>query len=118
MLAGNTRAIATSHQHAILGFAEVGDAHGEPYPDRGQRDCEGEAGHVRQHAQPKIVRLIARPLISRQIITARMPALIRMSPRRMSCRARPELEHLVLVFRHNGLLGYQAASSMRCILQT
>ena len=55
----NLGAVMPSHQHAILGLAQIGDAHRQPYADRCQRDGEGEGGDVRQHAMPEIVRLLA-----------------------------------------------------------
>ncbi len=68
MRRGNTCAIAPPHQHAVLGLAQIRDAHGEPYSDRRQRDCESEGRNVRQHAMTKIVRFIPVSLIARQIV--------------------------------------------------
>ena len=61
---GNLRAVAPSHQHAILGFAQVGDAHGKPDPDRRQCDGKGKGGDVGQHAMAEIVRLFPVALVA------------------------------------------------------
>src|SRR3981081_4639674 len=110
MRRGNARAVAASHQHAILGLAEVGDAHGEPDSDRRQRDRKGERRDVRQHAMTKIVSLVMVALIARQIVRLApgvpLTRLVtRLSPqaRRLSEGARPELEHAMLFFRSGTL---------------
>src|SRR3979411_1318447 len=59
VLRGNACAIAPSHQHAILGLAQIRDAHREPNSDCRQRDGEGEGGNVCEHAMAKIIRLVA-----------------------------------------------------------
>ena len=111
MRRGDARAIAASHQHAILALAQVGNAHGEPNSDRGQRDREGEGGDVRQHALAKIVGFIAVPLIARQIIGLVSSDLLnRLDVRawppawRLGQAARPEFEHAMLVIRRDRLL--------------
>src|ERR1700743_2958705 len=65
---GDAHAVAASHQHAILGAAQIGDAHGEPDADRKHRHGEGTGRDVGQHALTEIVRLIARLLIARQVV--------------------------------------------------
>jgi hypothetical protein len=109
---GNMRAVAPSHQHAILGFAQIRNAHGEPYSDRGQRDGKSEGRNIRQHALTKIVRLISVPFVARQVVLwlslLRLSRLTQLSPptRRLKRGARPEFEHAVLFFRRNGPLGF------------
>ena len=70
-LDGHPHAVVPPHQHAILGLAQIGDAHREPDTDRRQRDREGERGNVGEHAVTKIVRFgaqpFSRPLITRQV---------------------------------------------------
>src|ERR1043166_790905 len=61
---GDAGAIAPAHQHAILGLAEIGDAHGQPDPDRGQRYRERECRKVRQHAMTEIVRFVPRAFVA------------------------------------------------------
>ena len=113
MWRGNARAIAASHQYAILGSAHIGDAHGEPQSDGGQRDGKGERRDIRQHAAAKIVRFAAVPFIARQIVrllpdVLRWSVAARVSPlaRWMRQRARPEFEHAMLFFRRNRLLDF------------
>src|SRR5258708_3159969 len=72
MRRGNARAIAPPHQHAILGLAQIRDAHGKPNSNRGQRHGKGEARKVRQHAVAKIARLFPADFITQHI--ARPPA--------------------------------------------
>jgi hypothetical protein len=45
-------AIVTSHQDTILGSPQLGNAHGQPYADRQQRDRKGERGHICEHSLP------------------------------------------------------------------
>jgi hypothetical protein len=113
MRRGNAHAIAASHQHAILGSAQIRNAHGEPYSDRRQRDGKREGCDVRQHAMAKIVRLIPVALIARQIIRLlqrvfllNLPSQISPLTRRMGQGARPEFEHAMLFLRLNGPLGF------------
>src|SRR5258708_4187819 len=109
----NVRAIAPPHQHAILGLAQIRNAHGKPYSDCRQRDGKSERRDVRQHAVMKIVRLFPISLVARQIIrflpAVGLPNLIApVSPltRRVNRGARPKFEHAVFVFRSNGPLGF------------
>jgi hypothetical protein len=112
MRRGNAHAVVASHQHAILGPAQIRNTHGEPYSDRGQGDGKREGRNVRQHTMAKIVRLIAGALIARQVVRLRLrvllllPAQLRPLARPMDQGARPELEHAVLFLRRNGLLGF------------
>src|SRR5258707_8893854 len=112
MRRGNARAIAPPHQHAILGLAQIRDAHGKPNSNRGQRHGKGEGREVRQHAMAKIVRFFAGEFIARQIVrlAARvlLPNRVAEGPPARGLRqgARPELEHAVLFFRCNGPLGF------------
>src|SRR5665647_3677178 len=76
MWCGNARAIAASHQHAILGFAQIGDAHGKPDSHRRQRNGEGEGRDVGQHAMAKIVRFVPRPLVARKIVRLTVDVLL------------------------------------------
>ena len=57
-------AIVTAHQDAILGSPELGNAHGQPYADRQQRNCKGESGHIRQHSLPIVGGVFAVPLVA------------------------------------------------------
>src|SRR5205814_3547563 len=119
MRRGDMRAIAPAHQHAILGVAKIRDAHRQPYSDRGQCNGKGKSGDVGQHAMAKIVRIIPRLLKARQIVrlaASRVLARILLAQMPwgwLSHRARPEFEHAVLLFRHDGLLVLHAASSGR-----
>jgi len=109
---GNLCAIAPPHQHAILGLAQIRNAHGKPYSDRRQRDGKSEGRDVRQHALAKIVRFIPVSLIARQIVRF-LPGLLRLGllaqlappTGRVSQGARPEFEHAMLFFRGSGPLG-------------
>jgi len=103
MRCGNLCAIAPPHQHAILGLAQIRDAHGKPYSDRRQRDGKSEGRDVRQHALAKIVRFIPVSLIARQIVRF-LPGVLRLGllappTRRVSQGARPEFEHAMLFLR-------------------
>src|SRR5216683_1444376 len=107
----NVRAIAPPHQHAVLGLAQVRNAHGEPYSDRGQRDGKGKGRNVCQHAMTKVVRLIPVPLVARQVVLwlsllAQLAQGFSPPTRRVNRGARPEFEHAVLALRRNGLLGF------------
>src|SRR6202022_386150 len=113
MRRGNPRAIAPPHQHAILGLAQIRNAHGEPDSDGRQRDGKGEGRNVRQHATAKIVRFIPIPLVARQIIRLWSGILLgspvaRISPPwgRVSQGTWPEFEHPMLIVRRNGPLGF------------
>ena len=68
MRRGNAGAIAAPHQHAVLGLAQVRNAHGEPNSDRYQGGGKSEGCNVRQHAPAKVVRFAPLSLIARQII--------------------------------------------------
>jgi hypothetical protein len=115
---GNLDAIVASHQDTILGSAQMGDAHRQPYADRQQGDRECEGGHVRQHPLPIVVGFLRHALVARQVAGD----FKRMDEGRMMAslgegrsRARPELEHAVLFLRrgrNDGSLG-----SHRCQLQ-
>ena len=110
MRCGDVGAISSPHQHAVLGVAQVRDAHREPYSDRRQSDGKGEGRHVRQHALTKIVGLIPGLLVTRQIAWLSLcvvtRTLLRISPLRRSRRgARPEFKHAVLFLGRDGLLG-------------
>jgi hypothetical protein len=114
MRRGNARAVAPPHQHAVLGLAQIRNAHGKPYSDGRQRHGKSEGRDVRQHALAKIVRFSPVSLIARQIIRLWPGVLLkslagRLPPpaRRVSHGARPELEHAMLFFRCNGPLGFQ-----------
>src|SRR3954451_1164758 len=65
---GNAGAIAAAHQYAILGFAQIGDAHGEPDADPDQRHRERKGREVRQHAMAEIVRFFPCAFIACQIV--------------------------------------------------
>ena len=117
-LRGNAHAIVPPHQHAILGPAQVGDAHGKPDADRRQRDGKGERSNVGEHAVAEIVRLFPRAFVARQIerlgLVILMPRLgHHIGPRRGRVKrtARPELEHAMLLIRCNGLLGFHGRQS-------
>ena len=107
----NLGAVAPAHQDAILGLAEFGNAHGEPDPDRGQCDGEGEGGEVRQHAVTKIVGLLPRPLIARQPVGFLPGVLLRLAPGWVGRGTRPEPEHAVLVIRTDWPLGFHCCRS-------
>jgi hypothetical protein len=113
VLRGNANAIAPPHQYAILGPAQIGDAHREPYPDRRQRDGKSERGDIGEHAVAKIVRLLPRTFVARQIERLGLAILmLRLDPQigplrgRLKRAARPEWKHAMLFFRCNGLLGF------------
>jgi hypothetical protein len=113
VLRGNAHTIAPSHQHAILGPAQIGDAHRKPYPDRRQRDGKSERGDICEHAVAEIVRLLPRTFVTRQIERLTLAVLmLRLGPHigrsrgRMKRAARPEWKHAMLFFRCNGLLGF------------
>src|SRR3954471_1977355 len=113
MRGGDARAIAPSHQHAVLGFAQIRDAHGEPNSDRYQRDGKSEGCNVRQHAPAKVVRFVPLSLIARQIIRLvrsvvprSLAAGVFWPAWRVSQGARPEFHHAVLFFGRDGLLGF------------
>ena len=55
----NLDAIVTSHQDTILGSPELGNAHGQPYANRQQRNRKGESGHICQHSLPIVARVFA-----------------------------------------------------------
>ena len=107
----NLGTVAPSHQDAILGLAEFGDAHREPYADRGQCDGEGEGGEIRQHAVTKIVRLLPRPLIARQVVGLLPGVLLRWTAGRLRRCTRPEPEHAVFVIRTDWPLGFHCCWS-------
>src|SRR5688572_7096139 len=98
----NRGAVAPSHQHAILGLAEIADGDRKPYSDRGQRDGEGEGRDVGKHAMAEFVRFLGGSFEAREILR-RLPRRIF---RRMRRSARPEFEHAMLVVRCKGLLGF------------
>ena len=112
MRRGNAHAIAPPHQYAVLGLAQIRNAHGKPYSDGRQRDGKSEGRNVRQHAMAKIVRFIPVSLTARQVIRL-LPGVLPKSlvasgpppARRVGQGARPEFEHAMLLFRRNGLLG-------------
>jgi len=111
---GNAHAVAPSHQHTVLGPAQIRNTHGKPYPDRQESHGKGEGCNVCEHAMAKIVRFFPVALIARQIVrramllnrVAQVPALTRRSQ-----GSRPELKHAVLPIRrdrrrNNGPLGF------------
>ena len=61
---GNLDAIVASHQDTILGSAQMGDTHGQPYADRQQSDGECEGSYIRQHPLPVIVRFLRHALVA------------------------------------------------------
>lgn len=61
-------AVVASHQHTILGPAEMGYAHRQPYADREQGHREGESRDIGQHPLPIIVSLFRDAFIARQIV--------------------------------------------------
>ena len=67
-------AVMASHQHTILGSAEMGDAHRQPYSDSEQGHREGESGDIGQHPLPIIVGLFRDALIARQVAGDLEPA--------------------------------------------
>jgi hypothetical protein len=114
-------AIAPAHQNAILGATQVGDAHGEPDADRGQRDGKGEGGDIGQHAVPKFVRLFMGPLTAWRVVGLRWrgvrlttfglkvllprPGVQILPPAGLqSGGSRPKLQHAMFFFNRNGPL--------------
>jgi hypothetical protein len=112
MRRGDPGAIASSHQHTILGLAQVGDVHGEPYSDRRQRDGKGEGGHIGQHAVAEIIGfVITGAFVTRQVVRLVIGLLLyglmaKAFPpaRRMRQRPRSEFDHAMLLVRCDGLL--------------
>jgi len=113
---GNAHAIAPAHQHAILGPAQVGDAHGKPDADRGQRDRESAGGDIGEHAVTEIVGLFPRLLVAGEVerlglevrlycFTVRLGGRTRRPSRGLGRIARPELQHPMFFLRRNGPLG-------------
>jgi len=70
----NLDAVVASHQHTILGSAELGDAHRQPYADGEQGDRERERGDVGQHPPPVVVGLFRDSLVARQVVGDLEPA--------------------------------------------
>jgi hypothetical protein len=64
MRRGNPHAVVASHQHAVLGSAQMGDTHGEPYPDRQEGDGKRESRQIPQHAMAKIIRFFRIALVA------------------------------------------------------
>jgi hypothetical protein len=111
MRCGNAGAITPAHQHAVLGLAQIRNAHGEPNPDRCQRHGKSQGRNICQHAMAKIVRFIAVSLVAREVVRllrggvlSRLVAQVPQPAGRASQGARPEFEHAVLLFRRDGLL--------------
>ena len=114
-------AVAPSHQHAILSPAQIRDAHGKPYSDRGQRHGEREGRNIGQHPMAEVVWLVTWPLVAGQIV-CNVPdiCLLRRSvlpAGRMGRRAWPEFEHDVLVIPSNRPLGFHCCRSGRVVTQ-
>ena len=108
-LHGNPGAIASAHQDAILGFEEIGDAHGEPNPACGQRHGERECCDIGQHTTESCV-FVTRPFVAREV-AGRRPAIcgnahVVAMPRGLVGGTRPEFEHHVLVIPWYGPLLY------------
>jgi hypothetical protein len=133
---GYTDTIVPSHQHAILGPAQIRDAHSQPQSDGRQCHGEREGREVCQHAMAEIVRFIPLALIARQIVRllqgvfplsmpAKTPSAQELSARatrelstqdlstracsltrREGLGARAEFEHAVLFLRRYGPLGF------------
>ena len=115
---GNTGAIAAPHQDAVLGLAEVGDADGEPDPDRGQRDGKSERCNVGEHPVAEIVGFVRVPLVAGQIVSLLVRMILqilfaRLPPRgrRMGQRPRSKFEHTVLIVGWKGLLRFHGCAS-------
>src|ERR1044072_6608430 len=97
-------AIPPAHQYAILGLAQIGNAHCKPDPDCSQRDRKRKRRDIRQHAMTKIVRLVPRMRIACEIVRL-LPDIDRRSIAAGRALAaggpahgtRPELEHAMLV---------------------
>jgi len=96
----NLNAIVTSHEHAILGPAQLGDTHGKPYADRQKRKSKRESRHICQHAMPEIAGGVAVALIAGQIVgdLKLVNQLRRAALGHRRTRPRPKLEHAVLFF--------------------
>lgn len=62
---GNLDAIVASHQDAILGPAQMGNTHRQPYADRQQSDGERDSRYIRQHSLSVIIRFIRHALVAR-----------------------------------------------------
>lgn len=105
-----------AHQHAILGLAQVGDAHGKPDADRRERNGEGEGGDIGEHAVAEIVRFLPGFLVTRKVEARQLGWLGRrivmqllddgVTPQGLGLRriAWPELQHAVLFLRRDGPL--------------
>jgi len=109
---GNPHAVASPHQHTILGPAQIGNAHGKPDTDRGQRDGKSEGGDIGKHALTEIVRFVPRTFIPRQVelfgelvLALRQSDGIAVPGRRLRRSSRPELQHAVFFLSHNWSLG-------------
>ena len=110
VLGGNAGAVVPSHQHAILGFAQVGDAHRKPDADCRQRDRECKGGNVGEHAVAKIVRFLRLALNVRQAFG--FVANFLLAPAGRLCRGtRPELDDAVVVIRADGPLSFHCCWS-------
>src|SRR6185437_14943105 len=114
----NARAVAPPRQDAILGFAHIRDAHGQPYSDGHQGDRKGDGSDVREHAMAKVVRLIPGTLIARQVVglgigafRLNLPARVALPTLKADRVARPEFEHLMLLLRRTGPLGFHCCQS-------
>lgn len=114
----NVRAIAPPRQYAILGFAHIRNAHGQPYSDGHQGDRESDGSNIREHAMAKIVRLIPGAFIARQVVglgiggcRLNLPARVALPNLKADRVARPEFEHLMLFLRRNGPLGFHCCQS-------
>ena len=97
---GNPGTVPTPHQDAILGLAEVRDAHGEPDPDRRQRHGESQGGDIGQHAMAEVVgRIVTAPFVAGEVVGGRRAGRRRFiaAARRMGRRPRPEFDHDVRV---------------------
>src|SRR5919106_3761605 len=110
MRCGDAGAITPTHQHAVLGVAQIRDAHREPYADCGQGDGKGERCHVRQHPLAKIVRLTPWLFVTGQITwlflrvaNGTLLAWI-CAVRRPRPGARAEFKHAVLLLGRDWLL--------------
>ncbi len=113
MHCGNAGAIAPAHQHAVLGLAQIRNAHGEPDSDGRQRHRKSQGRNICQHAMAKIVRFIAVSIVARQVVRllrgvvlTRLVTDVPQPTRRASQGARPEFEHAMLLLRRDGLLGF------------
>jgi hypothetical protein len=111
-------AVALPSQYAILGLAQIRNAHGKPYADGHQGDRKSNGSDVGEHALAKVIRVIPGALIARQIIGLgtvvfrfSRPGLVIRPARRTDRVAWPELEHLMLLLRRNGPLGFHCCQS-------